>query len=454
MAIPAFLSSQGRMRRRRYLPWALAAFFAQHGIAALIFASLHRPLKADLWFWYMPFQKVADLRSVPDWVSIVALTGMLVSGWVLASLSFRRCADANISGWFAAPVVAPLFQFFVVVGLSLRPSRAPENSAAAEISADQGGLPAATLGMLAGVGLILCAVVIGALGFGVYGYGLFVVMPFLTGALSGFLANRNGDIGARQTSVLVFGTSVIGGVMLVLCALEGIVCILMAAPLGLGAAILGGKLGRRIAGKGERSMKHSLMSVSLLPLLFASEQMMPSLSILDTEQTIEVGAPPALVWQTLLHMDAINPAPSLPFRLGVAYPQRAEIVGKGVGALRLGVFSTGVARERITEWAPDRKLAFIVESDPPAMREMSPYKHVHAPHVRGYFTTLSTSFELAPMAGGRTRIVERTSHRLRLDPIFYWMPMARWVVGENNARVLAYIRDHAEAMQREREIRL
>jgi len=157
---------------------------------------------------------------------------------------------------------------------------------------------------------------------------------------------------------------------------------------------------------------------------------MPSLSFLDTEQTIEVSAPPALVWQALLHMDAINSVPALPFRLGVAYPQRAEIIGQGVGAIRRGVFSTGVAIERITEWVPDRKLSFAVVSDPPAMHEMSPYKHVYAPHVRGYFTTLSTSFELVAMPGGRTEIIERTSHRLRLDPIFYWMPMARWVVGE------------------------
>ena len=448
IAMPALLSFHGRISRSHYLFWSLAAFFAQHGIAAFIFTALHHTLKADLWFWYMPLQQVADLRSVPGWVSIVALAGMLAFGWVLASLTFRRCADANISGWIAALVVAPLFQIFVIAGLVFAPSRAPLESDAVESLSNKRDLPAATQGMLAGVALILCAVAISTLGFGVYGYGLFVAMPFLTGALSGFLANRNGDIGAGQTCFLVFGTSVIGGMMLVLCALEGIVCILMAAPLGLGAAMLGGNLGRHIAGRGERSVKHSLMSVSLLPLLFASEQMMPSLSVLDTEQTINVGAPPTLVWQALLHMDAINSAPTLPFRLGVAYPQRAEIIGQGVGALRRGVFSTGVAIERITEWTPDRMLTFVVVSDPPAMHEMSPYKHVYAPHVRGYFTTLSTSFELAPMPDGRTQIIERTSHRLRLDPIFYWMPMARWVVCENNARVLAYIRDHAEAMQR------
>ena len=47
-------------------------------------------------------------------------------------------------------------------------------------------------------------------------------------------------------------------------------------------------------------------------------------------------------------------------------------------------------------------------------------------------------------ADGHTDIVERTSHELRLDPVLYWLPMARWVVDQNNARVLAHIRRHAE----------
>jgi hypothetical protein len=41
-------------------------------------------------------------------------------------------------------------------------------------------------------------------------------------------------------------------------------------------------------------------------------------------------------------------------------------------------------------------------------------------------------------------IVERTSHELKLDPVFYWLPLARAMVHENNARVLAHIRDQAE----------
>jgi hypothetical protein len=110
----------------------------------------------------------------------------------------------------------------------------------------------------------------------------------------------------------------------------------------------------------------------------------------------------------------------------------------------LGEFSTGTAIERMTEWAPNRKLAFEVVRDIPGMRELSPYEHVHAPHLIGYFRTISTSFELVSRPDGGTDVVERTSHELRLDPVPYWLPMAQWIVRQNNARVLAHIRTHAE----------
>src|SRR5262249_40655060 len=135
---------------------------------------------------------------------------------------------------------------------------------------------------------------------------------------------------------------------------------------------------------------------------------------------------------------------ALPFRLGVAYAVRGELTGEGVGAIRLGEFSTGIAREQVTEWVPGRKLAFVVLDDVPAMRELSPYTHVHAPHVVGYFRTSHTSFELVPRADGGTDLIERTSHALRLEPVYYWLPLARWVVAENNARVLAQIKRRAE----------
>ena len=305
-------------------------------------------------------------------------------------------------------------------------------------------LIAAVLGVFAGVGLTVAAVAVGALIFGVYGYGLFVFTPVVIGVTTAYIANRKGDIGRGLTALSVMTATAFGSIALVLVALEGIVCIVMAAPLGVVAAWGGGELGRAMALRRQRSSKPMVSCVALLPLVFTIEYVLPSATSFDTVQTIKVQASPEAVWRSLLSTDPVQGPLALPFRLGVAYPLRGEVIGEGVGAVRRGEFSTGTAIERITEWEPNRKLAFVVVSDIPAMREMSPYEHVHAPHVIGYFRTTTTSFELIERSDGHTELIERTSHELRLDPVLYWLPLARWVVGENNARVLAHIRRHAE----------
>jgi hypothetical protein len=271
-----------------------------------------------------------------------------------------------------------------------------------------------------------------------------VVSPFVIGAMTAYLANRKGDIGSSRTAIAVVVSAVLGGVALVMAALEGIVCIVLASPLGLIVALVGGVFGREVALYSRRSARQTLSSFALLPLVFAMEHVVPATTALDAREAVLVNAPPEIVWNAIVHMDALDEPPELPFRLGIAYPLGGEIVGEGVGAVRYGAFSTGTALERVTEWVPPRRLAFTILNDVPAMRELSPYSHVHAPHVVGYFTTKSMSFELVPRSDGRTEIVEQTSHELRLDPIFYWLPFARLIVHENNARVLEHIRRQSE----------
>jgi hypothetical protein len=94
-----------------------------------------------------------------------------------------------------------------------------------------------------------------------------------------------------------------------------------------------------------------------------AEWLLPPSIEFDARIDIGIKAPPEAVWRALLDMPAIDPPSSLPFRLGVAYPVRGEVLGEGVGALRRGTFSTGTAVERITVWNPGRKLAFVVVSD-------------------------------------------------------------------------------------------
>ena len=209
---------------------------------------------------------------------------------------------------------------------------------------------------------------------------------------------------------------------------------------GLAMALFGGILGRAMALLARRLRRQTLSCVALLPLMFAVENVLPPVDSFRHRSDHRGAAPPEAVWRSILSTDPVEGPLALPFRLGCCLPAARRGLGEGVGAERLGEFSTGTAIERVTEWVPNRKLAFVVVGDIPAMREMSPYEHVHAPHVVGYFRTISTSFELVPRADGRTDILERTSHDLRLDPVPYWLPMARWIVRQNNARVLAHIR--------------
>src|SRR5215208_1796678 len=88
-------------------------------------------------------------------------------------------------------------------------------------------------GLLVGAVLTVVAVAVGTLVFGTYGYSLFMFMPFVIGVVTGYLANRDGDIGGSLTMFSVAIAIALGSVALVVFALEGAVCIVMAAPLGL-----------------------------------------------------------------------------------------------------------------------------------------------------------------------------------------------------------------------------
>ncbi len=441
-------SFQGKIRPLPYALLCLALFVSQHLLVAGVLRAFGQPLEPDPWFLVMPLRSLS-LRAIvifdrsAGFIEILVLVYFLIVAWALSSLAFRRAADAGVSEWIAAYAFVPVIQIPVILFLSVIPSRRQAELAPEQVvSARPTWVPAAQ-GVIAGIGITLFAVAVGALVFRSYGFGMFVISPFVVGATTGYFANRHGEIDASRSVHLVLCATALGGIALIGFALEGAVCIVMAAPLGVVAALAGGALGRGIALSTKRSPAETVSAVALLPLVFALESAFPPTASFDTSENIVVEAPPELVWRAIVQMAPMDAPPALPFRLGVAYPLGGEIIGKGVGAVRRGEFSTGTAIEQVTEWIAQRKLTFVVLNDVPSMRELSPYQHVHAPHVVGYFRTTSTSFELLPQPGGQTQIVERTSHELKLDPVFYWLPLARWMVHENNARVLAHIRGQA-----------
>src|SRR6185295_10685078 len=372
------LSFRGKIGRFQYLAWSAAAFFSQHLAVLVACRQLRIEPKMDAMFWLVPLRALFTQTNASDLVLLSGLAFFVLIGWLLAVLAFRRAADAKIGEGFAVLAMAPLVQIPAILGLGLMPSR-PAEAPAPSLAATK-DYSAAVLGVTIGIGLTLAAVAVSTLVFRVYGYGLFMASPFVIGLATAYFANRKGDIGGGASASLVMVALALGGIALVLAALEGLFCIVLASPLAAGVALIGGLAGRAIAQTSRRPPRQMAPAFAVLPVIFALEHLFVPTASFDTVQSIVINAPAETVWRSVLRMEIDQP-PSLLFRVGVAYPIRGEVIGEGVGAVRRGEFSTGTAMERVTEWEPNRKLAFAVETDIPAMHELSPYEHVHAPHV-------------------------------------------------------------------------
>jgi hypothetical protein len=440
---------QGRFSPALYPVPAALLLLVQHAAVALAYRTHAKKLEADTGFWLLPLRRLGWLSDLTGTDAALVFMAALLSYGILAVLSFRRAARSNLGFGLAIFTILPGFQIGAVLVLTCLPFRKEHSGdEREEYEADQPGVNVAHVlqGLFAGMTIIVLAVLVSAVTLGAYGWGLFVMTPFLVGLSTAYLANRRNPLEASQSNMLVMSATALGALALLLLALEGFICILLLSPLVLGIALIGGVIGRGIAL--ERNTRDKpLIAIALLPAVFALEAAVPPSAALRTELSINIAAPPSAVWRVLTGSEPIAVPPGPIARSGLAYPLRGRLLGQGVGAERIGYFSTGVAHEQVTAWEPGRTLALRILSQPPAMEEMSPYRRVHAPHLNGYFTTGEMSFRLQPLPVGRTRLTINASHLLKIDPIPYWEPLARWTIRTNTARVLQDIKLKAERPQ-------
>lgn len=440
MPIHRFPSFSGTMRPAPYVLTAPLLLLIPHLVVGLLMAARGTPLTADVGFWLLPLRRLAMSPSLPASDAALAFTVSLAAAGGLALASFRRANWSGAGYVLAAAAIVPAVQIAAAAVLALLPKLERQEASAPAPGANIAHM---VQGVLAGVAIIVMAVLVSALTLGSYGWSLFVATPFMVGVTTGYLANRRLLLSAGATARLVLAAAALGTVALVMLALEGLVCILLAAPLGAIVALIGGAAGRAVA-KAAHGGGRTIASVALLPALFVLEAAMPPTLPIAARGSVEIAAPPGAVWAALTSDRAISARPGLVGIAGLAYPIRGQLLGQGVGTIRLGEFSTGTARERVTDWMPGRRLAFAVLTQPPAMEEMSPYRRVHSPHVQGYFETATTGFTLTSLPSGHTRLDIEARHVLRVEPVLYWEPLARLAIRMNLSRVLGDLKQKAE----------
>jgi hypothetical protein len=280
---------------------------------------------------------------------------------------------------------------------------------------------------------------------------LLFIVPLVTAGIAGFLSARAGrtlsqSIGAAFLTLTAILT------ILGFAAMEGVICILMAAPFVGLLGIIGALLGHWLATLTSRPA-YQVQSAAWLAVIVCAigESIAPPAPLEDVVSSeVIINATPAQVWKQLKDIRDL-PAPTEPlFVFGVAHPLEAYVVGEGgVGAARVCRLSTGDMPERITVWKPEQELKFIVLDTPAAMREATIFgQDLDGAHLHTTYTSLDGGFRLEALPNGQTRLIGTSRYLLAITPASYWNLWTREIVSQVQLRVMNHVKAKAEAEQR------
>jgi uncharacterized membrane protein YhaH (DUF805 family) len=407
------------------------------------------------YFWnYIKPHGFAGIDAVPPndqtFYVVLLLTSLpfLIFGIVL---TLRRLRSAGLplalSLLFFVPVINLLF--FVI--LCLLPARQAVPSQPEKLGL-LSWLPTSPVGSA-----LASMVIVGLTGMGLayfstealrnYGWGLFVALPFAMGLVSVLIyagSEKRTFGGCMLVAILPIFFC---GLCLFVVAAEGAICLVMAAPIGIVLALLGGMVGYTIVGNRGAPISPTAMLLVLVsvPLTMGMEKRADEAPpLLSITSSVVINAPPEEVWPNVISFSPIPPERDWILHTGVAYPIQARIDGRGVGAIRHCIFTTGEFVEPIEVWDEPRRLRFSVADQPEPMEELSPYPHLKTPHLHGYLQSHEGELRLTALPGGKTLLEGTTWYTDRIWPSPYWQVWSDLMIHHIHLRVLNHIKNLSE----------
>src|SRR5258708_14649657 len=410
---------QGKIDRKSYAIAGCSAFFLKFFLDKIVAFAVFGG-QWFLWSYWQPLGPDARVNGIDSDRGAFAVTLLILAVpfiWLGVTVTVQRLRDAGKPLWlvvlFFVPVINLLFFLLLCVMESHSVTAQREAMPWPETRMLDRWIPRRAVG--AGATAIGVSIAIGSMFTVVgtevlqsYGWGLFVALPFCLGLFSVLVYSYHEprSFGSCM-SVALWAIALLGGVLIVV-AIEGLICILMAAPFALALAALGGMLAYAIqSGYWLNKGTPAMLSIVLLftPAFQGVEHWVkPPAETFEVRTAIRVNAPPERVWNQVVAFAEIPPPKELIFRAGIAYPIRAEISGRGVGAVRHCIFSTGPFAEPIAVWDEPRLLKFGVTANPAPLNELSPYGGIHPAHLHGYFVSKQGQFLRTALPGRRTRL--------------------------------------------------
>lgn len=412
------------------------------------------PLSYLIW----PGHETLALWDVPQPTRVLALQLLAVAiPFIVIGvvLTMRRLRDAGYSPALSVLFFVPLVNVPFLLGLCFVPSAPPragptEAQIESRLAAVQSGrtwlwlLGAIAGSVLIGAGLSWMAVA----ALSGFGLGIFVAVPVLQGMSAAVIFGAPRPRIRAACVGISIGSVLASYAVLFVLALDGAVCLVMALPLVLPIGMLGGVIGfhlqRRLFHPGRGFMAFGTILLLLASALIALEAAtLPAPHVRAVTTRVLVRAAPERVWPCVIEFPPLAEPDDLLFRLGIAYPLRAEIVGHGCGATRHCVFSTGAFVEPIDVWDEPNRLAFRVTDQPAPMREWSPYE-IEPAHLHGFLESHRGEFRLVRQEDGGTLLEGTTWYSNRMWPSAYWNLWSDSIIHSIHSRVLEHIRALAE----------
>jgi hypothetical protein len=293
------------------------------------------------------------------------------------------------------------------------------------------------------VTVCLLLLILAIYGLGEYGIAIFVLIPLLLGMLSTIILGYSMDISLKQARHIGFLTLLFFTCGLIIFALEGLICIAMAAPFGIILTWVGTLIGYvLIKKKPNQALPSILILLVLIPFsAFRGTKNIPPIKPIITKTIIN--ASPETVWQNVIAFPELDQPDEFLFKIGISYPIKSRIEGSGVGAIRFCQFNTGDFVEPITSWEENELLAFDVLEQPEPLREIS-FWDVNSPHLHDYFISKKGQFKITDLGNGRVELEGTTWYYHNIKPDFYWRLWSDMIIHKIHNRVLDHIKEVSE----------
>ncbi len=283
--------------------------------------------------------------------------------------------------------------------------------------------------------------------FGLMSFAFLLIGPMVMGYLTTYLADEK-DLKSKLFVWLApWITITIFFLITILIELEGWACWIMALPLFLLGASIGGYIGAEL-----KKMKNKKTYVSiafLLPFLLAPLEN----TYLRKEQTfqaynfIDIEAPKDKIWSLVTRVKKISPSEDTGWLnkvLGFPRPVEAELDFEGVGAYRKAIFTNGLAfHETVTTYEHQKKMTFNIKAYPHEIPSTTLDEHVV---VGGkFFDVKDGTYELEELGPNKYRLHLYSHFKLNTTFNFYASTWARWIMKDIQQNILRVEKDRAES---------